>query len=108
MCGECRRLVLEKHPEGSEAYNRALQTADARCRHSMLDEESQPVKLQRMLDMIAQFYKSDKLEAMTVEQYAMSANNCSRIFIAATVQATFHLSTHVRPATGATGLLQDR
>ena len=58
MCGDCKKTIAAASASGPNAASNAL--ANAHCRRSEVDEESQDVRFQRMMHMLIAFYKSDE------------------------------------------------
>jgi len=63
MCGDCKKTIAAASASGPNAASNAL--ANAHCRRSEVDEESQDVRFQRMMHMLIAFYKSATNNAIT-------------------------------------------
>ena len=127
MCGECQKTIADARASGPNAAANAI--ANAHCRRSEVDEESQEVRFNRMMHMLIAFYKSvtqsdtaaaaqpvASLHSASVTRSAHSRRLPSHsvmmlrhaaLHLLLLRQGPLHFPAHVRSAVGAATLLQD-
>lgn len=91
MCGDCKKTIAAASASGPNAASNAL--ANAHCRRSEVDEESQDVRFQRMMHMLIAFYKSE--EQCTRRSDLGERAFCCAARLTGAAASSLRLSTHI-------------